>query len=295
VLVKEVAESLRDYLGKIDLDPSHLEGLRERQAMIDRLKRKYGKSVAEVLEHLKRLRQGLDNKEDLDAELSGLNAERERVAADLLNLARDLSARRRAASKRFEKLVAPALKTLGLEGGGFRIVFEDLEEGEELADGEGGKYVVGENGIDAVEFFVRTNRGEDLLPLRRIASGGEVSRVMLALKSILADADQVDTMVFDEVDAGIGGSMADVVAAKLREVAGSRQVVCITHLPQIAAPADLHLAVGKVTAGGRTITEVTRVEGEARVEELVRMIGGRKAPESARLHAEAILKRAVAK
>jgi DNA repair protein RecN (Recombination protein N) len=146
-----------------------------------------------------------------------------------------------------------------------------------------------------VEFFVRTNKGEDLLPLKRIASGGEVSRVMLALKSILAGVDQVDTMVFDEVDAGIGGSMADVVGAKLREVAGSRQVVCITHLPQIAAPADLHLAVGKVTAGGRTVTEIAPVEGEARIEELVRMIGGRKAPESARLHAEEILRRAVVK
>ncbi len=295
VLVKEVAESLRDYLGRIDLDPSHLEGLRERQAMIDRAKRKYGKSVAEILEHLKRLRQGLDNKEDLDVDLSALKMKRERVAVEVVRLARDLSAKRHAASKRFEKLVAPALKTLGLEGGGFSIVFEDLEEGDELEDGEGGKYVVGDSGIDAVEFFVRTNRGEDLLPLRRIASGGEVSRVMLALKSILADVDQVDTMVFDEVDAGIGGSMADVVGAKLREVAGSRQVICITHLPQLAAPADLHLAVGKTMAGGRTTTEVTRVEGEARVEELVRMIGGRKAPESARLHAEAILKRVVAK
>ncbi len=295
VLVKEVAESLRDYLGRIDLDASHLEGLRERQAAIDRIKRKHGKSLAEVLEHLKRLRQGLDNKDDLGVELSVLKAEWERAAAEVVGLARDLSARRRAASKRFEKLVAPALRTLGLEGGGFRIVFEDLEDGEELEDREGGKYVVGENGIDAVEFFVRTNRGEDMLPLRRIASGGEVSRVMLALKSILAEIDQVDTMIFDEVDAGIGGSMADVVGAKLKEVAGSRQVVCITHLPQIAAPADVHLAVGKVSAGGRTTTEVRRVEGKARVEELVRMIGGKKAPESARLHAEEILKRAVAK
>lgn len=295
VQVKEVAESLRDYLGRIDLDPAHLESLRERQAAVDRLKRRYGKSVADVLEHLKRLRQGLDNKEDLDVELSGMKTERERVAADVVSLARDLSVKRHEASKRFEKQVEPALKALGLEGGCFRIVFEDLEEGEELEDGEGEKYVVGENGIDAAEFFVRTNKGEDLLPLRRIASGGEVSRVMLALKSIIADVDQVDTMIFDEIDAGIGGSMADVVGAKLREVAGSRQVVCITHLPQIAAPADLHLAVGKVTVGGRTKTEVKRVEGEARVDELMRMIGGRKAPDSARLHAEQILKRAVAK
>jgi DNA repair protein RecN (Recombination protein N) len=293
--VKELAETLRDYLGGIDLDPDHLENLRERQVAIDRIKRKYGKSIPEVLEHLKRLRQRLENKEDLYVELSDLKSEKQRLTGEVLGLARDLSARRHEASEHLEKLVQPALKMLGLGGGFFRIVFEDLEEGEELEDGEGGKYIVGENGIDAAEFFVRTNKGEDLLPLRRVASGGEVSRVMLALKSILAEADRVETMIFDEIDAGIGGGMADVVARKLREVAGSRQVVCITHLPQIAAPADLHLAVGKVTAGGRTKTEVKRVEGEARVEELVRMLGGRKAPDAARLHAEEILKRAVAK
>jgi len=293
VQVKEVAESLRDYLGRIDLDPDRLEDLRERQAAIDRIKRKYGKSISEVLEHLKHLRHSLDNKEDLSVELEELEKERRRVAEELISLARDLSAKRHEASKLLEDLVQPALKMLGLGGGCFRIVFEELEQGDELEDGEGENLLVGENGIDAAEFFVRTNKGEDLLPLRRVASGGEVSRVMLALKSILADADQVDTMIFDEIDSGIGGSMADVVGAKLREVAGSRQVVCITHLPQIAAPADVHLAVDKVTAGGRAKTEVKRVEGEARVEELVRMLGGRKAPASARTHAEEILKRAV--
>jgi DNA repair protein RecN (Recombination protein N) len=182
-----------------------------------------------------------------------------------------------------------------MEGGGFRVVFEDLEEGEQFKSERGKTFFVGERGIDAAEFFVRTNRGEDLLPLRRIASGGEISRVMLALKRVLSDVDQVDSMIFDEVDAGIGGSMADVVGAKLREVAASRQVICITHLPQIAAPADLHLAVHKESVGGRTITKIDKVEGEARVAELVRMIGGDKAPQSARVHAEEILKRAVAK
>jgi DNA repair protein RecN (Recombination protein N) len=295
VLVKEVAESLRDHLGRLDLDPAHLEGLRERRAAIDRIKRKHGKSVGEVLEHLKRLRQGLDNKADLDVELTALKEESGRVGADVVGLARRLSAERHAASKRFEKMVTPVLRALGLGGGDFRVMFEDLEDGDELVDSDGGKCMVGEKGMDSVEFFARTNRGEDLLPLTRIASGGEVSRVMLALKSILAGVDQVDTMVFDEVDAGIGGSMADVVAAKLKDVACSRQVVCITHLPQIAARADLHLAVSKATVNGRTITDVKSVEGGARVEELVRMIGGKKAPESARLHAEEILKRAVAK
>jgi DNA repair protein RecN (Recombination protein N) len=295
VLVKEVAETLRDRLGRIDLDPAHLEGLRERQAAIERIKRKYGKSVKDVLEHLKSLRHGLDNREDLAAELSGIRAERGAISNGLALLARELSDKRKAGLKSLEKAVERELRTLGLVGGNFRIILEDLEEGDDIEDGQGKKHLIGDKGMDSVEFFVRTNKGEDLLPLRKIASGGEISRVMLALKRILAEVDQVDTLVFDEVDVGIGGSLADVIGAKLREVAASRQVICITHLPQIAAHADLHVAVGKASVGGRTITEINEVEGQARVEELARMIGGKKAPESARLHAEEILKRAVAK
>jgi DNA repair protein RecN (Recombination protein N) len=295
VIVKETAESLRDHLARIDLDPVHLERLRERQALIDRITRKYGKTVGEVLEHLRRLRQGLTNKEDLAVELSTLREEERTAEAEVASLASELSENRKAVAKGFEKSIAAELKTLGMEGGAFRVFFEDLDQGEGVRGGDGTEHIIGEKGMDSVEFFVRTNKGEDLLPLRRIASGGEVSRVMLGLKRILGEVDQVDAMVFDEVDAGIGGSMADVVGAKLREVSHSRQVICITHLPQIAAHADLHLAVGKSSIGGRTVTEVGRVEGRARVEELARMIGGKKAPESARLHAEEILRRAVAK
>jgi DNA repair protein RecN (Recombination protein N) len=295
VIVKEVAESLRDYLGGIDLDPARLEKLRQRQVAIERVKRKYGMGLGDVLEHLRRLRQGLDNKEDMVVELDGLREERLGIVEGVIGLARDLSSARRTAAGGFSKAVERELRTLGMQGAGFRIMFEELEEGEEVVDRAGKPWVVVEKGMESVEFFVRTNKGEDLLPLRRIASGGEISRVMLALKRVLADVDQVDAMVFDEIDAGIGGGMAGVVGEKLKEVAGSRQVICITHLAQITAPADLHLAVGKTSMGGRTVTAVRPVEGEARVEELARMLGGRKAPEAARLHAEEILKRAEAK
>jgi DNA repair protein RecN (Recombination protein N) len=293
VVVKEVSENLRDCLANIDLDPSHLEKLRERQAVVERIKRKYGMGVGDVLEHLKRLRQGLENREDLDVELSDLKKEKMAVANQVAELARDLSSSRKAAAAGFEKSVERELVSLGMKGAGFKVVFEDLEDGEDVEDGKGNHVTVGEKGVDTVEFFARTNQGEDLLPLRRIASGGEISRVMLGLKRILAEVDQVDSMVFDEIDAGIGGGMADVIGAKLREVAGSRQVICVTHLAQIAARADLHLAVAKSSAGGRTVTRVRRVDGEARVDELARMLGGKKPPESARLHAEEILKRAV--
>jgi DNA repair protein RecN (Recombination protein N) len=292
VIIKDVAESLRDRLSGIDLDPGRLEGLRDRRVALDRIKRKHGRTIEDVLEHLARLKQGVDNRDELLLELAELKAACGKVEADLAGLALDLSGKRKKAAARFEKLIQSELATLGIQGGAFRVVFEELEDGEKVRDPSGKFFRVGAQGMDAAEFFVRTNKGEDLLPLRRIASGGEISRVMLSLKRILADIDQVDTMVFDEIDSGIGGEMADVVGAKLREVAGSRQVICITHLPQIAAPADLHLAVEKASLAGRTVTRVELVDGEDRVLEIARMIGGGGARESARHHAREILKRA---
>jgi DNA repair protein RecN (Recombination protein N) len=291
MIVKEVAESLRDALARIDLDASRLEYLRERGAAIDRIKRKFGKSVDEVLAHLTGLKAGLANREELEAEVARLEAERTRLAGEVVAQAMALSRKRKAIAERFERLVEAELKSLGMVGGGFKVVFENLEDGEPVADGSGEPAMVGDKGIDAVEFFIRTNKGEDLLPLRRIASGGEISRVMLGLKRILAEVDRVGTLVFDEIDSGIGGSVAAVVAAKLREVAKTRQVICITHLPQIAAAADLHLAVDKGTSGGRTVTEVVEVEGEGRVQELARMLAGTKPSKSAVAHAEEMLKR----
>ncbi|HVP58299.1 MAG TPA: DNA repair protein RecN [bacterium] len=294
MIVKEVGESLRDSLGRIDLDASRLEYLRERGAAIERVKRKFGKSVDEVLAHLKGLKAGLANRDDLEAEVKRLDAERARLAREVVVEATALSRKRKTIAERFQKLVETELKSLGMEGGAFRVVFELLEDGEPIAAGDE-PIVVGEKGIDTAEFFIRTNKGEDLLPLRRIASGGEISRVMLALKRVLAEVDRVGALVFDEIDAGIGGSIASVVAAKLREVANARQVICITHLPQIAAAADLHLAVDKATSGGRTVTEVTEVEGEGRVRELARMLAGSKPSRSAVAHAEEMLKRSASR
>ena len=293
VIVQDVAQNLRDRLSRIDLDSSMLEELRDRRAAIERVKRKYGETVAEVLDRLRRLKTGVDSREDLELELRELESSRDELEHEVAGLAARLSHKRKAAAKRFEKLTRGELRSLGIEGGDFKVMFEDLEEGDEIRSAEGEVFRVGEEGMDDVEFFVRTNPGEDLLPLRRIASGGEISRVMLALKKMLADVDEVGTLVFDEIDAGIGGSIADVIAEKLREVAQARQVICITHLAQIAAPADLHLAVGKASVQGRTVTDVVEIDGEKRVNEIARMIGGKKPPESARLHAEEILKRAV--
>jgi DNA repair protein RecN (Recombination protein N) len=295
VVVKEVAENLRGHLSAIDLDPARLEALRERHMVIGRMKHKYGQTVGDILSHLKRLKQGIENTAELEVEVSDIKSRRDALESELAGLAHGLSTRRRRAARRFEKLIEAEMASLGIDGAAFRVVFEDYDEGEEIHGEDGKPVMIGETGAEFAEFFVRTNPGEDLMHLRRIASGGEISRVMLALKKILADTDRVGTLIFDEIDSGIGGSMAEVVASKLHEVSRSRQVMCITHLPQIAALADLHLAVGKTTSGGRTTTDVAEVTGERRVTEVARMIGGRKPTKSARVHAEEILKRSVAK
>jgi DNA repair protein RecN (Recombination protein N) len=244
-----------------------------------------------VLAYLKQLKAGLENKDELEAEVCRLEVERARLASELVALAGELSRKRKAVAARFEKMVESELRSLGMEGGAFKVVFERVEDGDQITAKEGAGVIIGDKGIDDVEFFIRTNRGEDLLPLRRIASGGEISRVMLALKSILAGVDRVGTLVFDEIDSGIGGSIADVVAAKLHEVSKSRQVICITHLPQIAAAAEMHLAVGKASSRGRTVTTVVEARGEERVKELARMLAGSNPPKSAVVHAEEMLKR----
>ncbi len=295
VAVKEVAEELRSQVSRIDLEGADLEAMRDRLAQIERAKRKYGETVPELLERLVRLRSSLDNREEMEALLAELRAERDRKGHSLAEEALDLSARRKKASGKFEKLVQAEIRSLGIEGGAFRVVFEEADDGEEVRTSGGEAVLVGESGMDQVEFFVRTNPGENLLPLRRIASGGEISRVMLALKSILAGVDEVGTLVFDEIDAGIGGGTADTVAAKLRQVADSRQVICITHLPQIAVAGNLHLKVQKDTGEGRTTASVLVVEGKERIEEVARMIDGRKPSGSALNHAEEILRKANSK
>ena len=295
VIVKEVGENLRDRLSQIDLDASRLEQLRERRVIIEKLKRKYGQTIDHVLAHLERLKAGMESTERLEAEVEDLSSKRGDLEKELVALAAELSAKRKNAARRFERLTQAELRSLGIAGGVFKVVFEDLEEGEDICGEDDHHLRIGEKGADFAEFFVRTNPGEDLMHLRRIASGGEISRVMLALKKILADVDRIPTLIFDEIDAGIGGSIADVVAGKLYQVAQSRQVVCITHLPQIAALADGHLAVGKTSVGGRTVTEIVQVEGEQRVNEMARMIGGKEPAKSARAHAKEILKRSVAR
>ncbi|MGQ9602938.1 MAG: DNA repair protein RecN [bacterium] len=291
-VVKEVAQFLQKKLSHVDLDEGMLEKMRERLTTIERLKRRYGKSIGELIDYAKHLRSSIEAKPDLEAEIDQTGKSIQKTESDLLKVAFDLRAKRKASAKKFESQIKQEMRRLGIESADFKVFFDQIDDGEVVVESVDGRVVIGESGADYVEFFIKTNPGEDFHALRRIASGGEISRIMLAIKKILAGADQVETVVFDEIDIGIGGGLAEVIGESLKDLASKRQVISITHLAQIAAMAEKHFVVTKTVQGNRTVTRVGVISGERRVEEIARMIGGRKPPASAVAHAEELLRKA---
>jgi DNA repair protein RecN (Recombination protein N) len=263
--LEDLAFFLRSYADTVDASPARLQEVEDRLALLERLKRKYGPTLGDVIERghdLAREQELLtgvgERAEDLQKALS--------VASDrYLKAARELSRLRREAAPQFARTVEGLLADLAMTRTRFEVRFNAAELGpEEWA----------ESGIDRSEFFVSPNPGEELRPLARIVSGGELSRVMLALKTMAAGNDPGKTLIFDEVDAGIGGRVADVVGMRLRALGERFQVLCITHLPQISAQATTHFRIEKNVRGGRTLTSVDRLNEAARVDEISRMIGG---------------------
>ena len=274
--VVEAARRLGDYAAGVEHDPSRLDRVRHRLDRLFRLKRKYGPELADVLETGRRVSAELD---ELEAAAFDLGRLRERVGAataELSEAAQQLTKARLGAAERLEGAVAVLLPELGMPGGEFRVVLEALAEPTA-------------GGAETVELRVSLNPGFELRPLRRVASGGELSRVMLALKAVLARVDRVPTLVFDEIDVGIGGAVAGAVAAKLRDVAEAHQVLVVTHLPQLAARAHGHLLVEKGTRRGVASTRVRALQGEERVREIARMLGGDPESERSRDHARELL------
>ena len=265
VQVDEALAGIRALRDAVRLDPGRLEAIDERLDVLTRLRRKYGDTEAAMLAF----------RDEVLAEQERLLAE---LQAELAEAAGALSDRRRAAGERLGPQAERELRALGMERAVFRIALECcvLEE-------------VSPRGLDRAEFRLSTNPGEELRPLARVASGGELSRTMLALKTVLARADRVPTMVFDEVDAGIGGRVAAVVAQKLTAAAEGRQVLCVTHLAPIAARAHRHVQVAKSVRGGRTRVAADLLTGAARVEEIARMLGGERVTDTARGHARELL------
>ncbi len=257
---------MEDYTRSVEADPERLEEIRRRQDLFFRLKTKYGPELADVVETGRRARGELDLLEGASFELEELQRREREAGEELGRLAGDLSRRRAKAMTALAKEVNAVLPELGMTGGRFEALALPLA-------------APGAHGAEEVEFRVSLNKGFDPKPIAQVASGGELARVMLALKTILARLDSVPTLIFDEVDTGIGGRVALQVGDKMRAVAGSHQVFAITHLPQIASRAHNHLLVVKREKAGRTTTEVLALDEDTRVQEIARMLGGD--PESA--------------
>jgi DNA repair protein RecN (Recombination protein N) len=274
--VEEVGRHAGDYASAVEHDPGRLEWVRERLDRLFRLKRKYGPELADVLSTGQRVRAELAQLDDADHDLGLLRRQMEQARVELEGAASELSRLRRAASERLGRDVARVLPELGLEGASFEVRLISHE-------------VVARAGSESVEFLVSTNRGFEPRPLARVASGGELSRVMLALKSVLAEVDQVPVLVFDEIDAGVGGVVASAVADKLADVATRHQVFVVTHLAQVASRARTHLLVVKGATDEVTSASVRFLGGEARVEEIARMLGGDPDSAKSREHAREML------
>ena len=288
IQLEEVAFDLSRYLDKLDLDPDELNEVNDRLNTVQRILNKYGDPIESALAYRAEIGAKVEELERATDDLSSLQANVAPLAAELKRLGESLSAKRQAVAKKLGPLVEKALAELGMEKAKFSVV---------LAPATGA--VPGEalpatpSGFDHVEFVAQTNPGLLPQPLRKIASGGELSRIMLALKGILAASDRISVLVFDEIDANVGGRLGSIIGNKLRHLASHHQVLCITHLPQIASYADRHLTVRKEVSGERTETKVRPMEGTERLQELAEMIGGQRITDTTRAQAQELLDSAV--
>jgi DNA repair protein RecN (Recombination protein N) len=287
--LQEAARDVHAALERSQSDPARLEEVEDRIAAVRALLRKYGDTEEAVLAYAKRAAGELEALRNADSRREALAAEAESLEAELAAAVRELSELRREVARRLERAAVRHLRDLAMPSARFQVQLHTREDEDGLLVA-GRRVAVGPWGADRVEFLLSTNPGEPPKPLARVASGGELSRVMLALRSALAAADPVPVMVFDEVDAGVGARTGQVIGAKLSELARRSQVLCVTHLPQIAAAADRHLAIRKLTEGGRTRTVVEPLDGSSRVEEVARMLSGPQPTEIARRHARELLR-----
>ncbi len=278
--LQDVGDAFRDYRDRADFDPARLESTESRHAEIERLLLHYGETEQAVLDHAEAARAELTRLEHFDDELERVQAEVEVARSAYDKAAARLARKRRGAAGKLGPAVEAQLADLSLAKA--RLAFE-LEAAEP-----------GPRGTERAEIRLQANPGEPPRPLARVASGGELSRVMLALHVVLGDAEQARSMVFDEVDTGVSGAVADAVGARLARLSARHQVLCVTHLPQVASHGDRHFQVRKQVAGKRTLTEVMELDAEQRIDELARMLGGREVTRASRQNARELLKAAAA-
>jgi DNA repair protein RecN (Recombination protein N) len=284
--LNDVLGILRDYQSEIEFNPARLNRVEERIALIHRLQHKYGDTIDEILAFGERAAQELEKIEHSEERVGELRAEEGALLRRVGEMGAALSARRREGGARLSEAVEAELGELRMEGARFlvEVGWQEAEDGviveapPDGVDDAAGRYAFDEKGLDRVSFLLAANVGEELKPMAKVASGGETSRLMLALKTALAQADRIPTLIFDEIDQGIGGRVGGVVGRKLWGLSTAhgdeaRQVFCVTHLPQLAGYADAHLSVRKTVSEGRTRTVVDVLAGEARVREMAQMLG----------------------
>jgi DNA repair protein RecN (Recombination protein N) len=279
IALSEASYALRDYLGGLEANPGRLEEIETRLAAIDKAKRKYGATIEEVLGYLEQVTRNIDAVENAGERMQALRAELRKLTQEFETLAANLSARRKEAAAKLAKRVGAELAGLAME----RAIFQILVRAADASA----------SGTDTVEFLVSANLGEEPKPIEKIASGGEISRIALALKTCAAASGRtsglVRTLVFDEVDAGIGGGVAEGVGRRLKKLAATNQVLCVTHLAQIACFADHHYVVEKREQKGRTVATLEELDGSARTREIGRMLSGQKLTSEALKHAERLI------
>ncbi|AZO95640.1 DNA repair protein RecN [Halocella sp. SP3-1] len=273
--LEELGFQLHNYYDSLEYDDNRLKIVENRISQITALQRKYGKTVSEILAYKDEIKQSLSDLKSQDLLIKKLTKELHEMEENYYETARKLSKIRQAKAVKLEEMISQELKDLAMKDTILKIKFKE----KKLAD----------NGIDRVEFMISTNRGEELKPLAKIASGGELSRIMLALKTIIAHIDQVDTLIFDEVDSGVGGKTAQMMAEKLALISQKRQVICITHLPQIASMADNHFFISKKTDANHTYTDIYSLDQMGQKKELARMLGGVTLTDTTMKHAEEML------
>jgi DNA repair protein RecN (Recombination protein N) len=287
--LEDVAHKLTDYLDSVEADPRTLDEMEERLGLMARLKRKYGDSVAEILDFAEKARARLVDLESADERLAELDAEVACLAAEAGKLAVELSAGRQEAAERLSEALTRDVADVGMKHGRLEVELRRVPATEGLPDGEGGCWEADESGIDQGRFLFTANPGEPLKPLAAIASGGELSRIMLVLRSLCSRSDEIPTVAFDEIDAGIGGKATHAVGEKLAQVSRRAQVLCVTHLPQIARLADHHMHADKTMVKGRAHVAVHGLDEQARVAEVARMLGAREGDRAALQHASELL------
>lgn len=280
--INDIAEFVRDYQNKIDVEMTEVEKLRERLAAISMIKKRYGGTIENVLALKEKLVSELNLMENYDEKISELKSKLNSARIKAGKIAKEISEIRKASAKKIQKEVEEKLAELGIQKAKFfvKISSEETDDTNNFVIIDNKQYKCFSNGIDSIEFFISTNVGEDLKPLSKVASGGEISRVMLALKSVLADNDKLPVLIFDEIDVGVSGRIAQKVGKTLKALAANHQVITITHLPQIAALSDKHYVVEKNNIGGRIISLIRPLNDEEKIIEVAKLISGEELTEA---------------